>query len=72
MESKMEINITGLEDKWSLTSHELCCDCGLNFEENDEPALRLWRNPDSPNCTELALCWNCGQKRMEAKHEKNR
>lgn len=61
----MDINLEGLEDKWSLTSHENCCDCGMNFEDNDEVPMRFWRNAESPDCTELALCWSCGKKRMK-------
>lgn len=61
----LSINLEGLEDKWSLTSHENCCECGMNFEENDECPLRLWKNAGDPNCTELALCWICAKKRMD-------
>ncbi len=60
----LNINLEGLEDKWSLISHENCCVCGMNFEENDECPLRLWKDHESPDCKELALCWDCGKKRM--------
>lgn len=78
----LSINLEGLEDKWSLISHENCCDCGMNFEENEECPLRMWKNleippkpallpklPDTPTetCVELALCWKCAKKRMGSK-----
>lgn len=59
------IDLTGLEHKWSRIRHENCCDCGMNFEENDEYALRMWRNAlDWNRSDELALCWKCAEKRM--------
>lgn len=69
----LSINLEGLEDKWSLTSHENCCDCGMNFEDNNECPLRLWKDSGTPQCTELALCWSCGRKRMnpDTKEEKH-
>ena len=60
----LAINLEGLEDKWSHTSHENCVDCGMNFEENNEVPWRLWKNAESPKCTELALCSDCAKKRM--------
>lgn len=66
MNERMELK--DLEHKWSQTSHENCCDCGVNFEDNDEVPLRMWKNIDSPEpMLELALCWACVDKRTGKK-----
>lgn len=62
---EMAVDLSGLEDKWSYLSHENCVECGMNFEDNNEVPLRLWKNPESEeNCMELALCWGCAKPRM--------
>ncbi len=63
----LNIDLSGLEGKWSLISHENCCECGVSFDVEGVVPLRFWKDPDTPQCTELALCWSCAQKRMKPK-----
>lgn len=65
--SSIRMELKDLEHKWSRTSHENCCDCGVDFEDNDEVPLRMWKNIDCPPILELALCWACADKRMGKK-----
>ena len=69
MSGPLEIDLSGLEDKWSLSGRQLCAVCGFDFDHHDpdpedgcDVPLLVWRNDGKEM---LTLCWGCAMVRMQ-------
>lgn len=71
--SDMQIDLAGLEDKWSTSGAQICAVCGRDFDHLPEEEyekddgntvpLLLWRNDGTEMMT---FCWECAKPRMKS------
>lgn len=76
MSDNLNIDLSGLEDKFSTSGAQVCALCGRDYdnlpeeeyekEDGDTVPLLLWRNEGKEM---LTLCWKCAEPRMKAPNE---
>lgn len=71
----ININLAGIESKWSKSGHALCAVCGRDFDNadafseeeqdnGDHVPLQLFRGTGK-RTEMLTLCWKCAEPRMK-------
>lgn len=69
-ENSLQIDLSGLEGRWSADGRQVCAVCGFDFDRQDDPdpeeglqvPLLLFRKN---NKEMLTLCWPCATVRMQ-------